>query len=638
MKTKLFFYAFAILFFGTIQLKSQNTPILDFKFNKKDSHSSQNEITIEYNNIEYSKDRYGKESSAGKFNGNDSYIKINYNINPSNTPELSMVAWVKSDFSKKQMVVFSHDDGGYDRTFTIDDRDGGYKWSAFASDVFGAKPVNAKEWTFVAVVFNQNTEQVIVNINGESKKWSSTADEGNEYFYLGASTWSDGSGYFSGLIDDVRFYDVALSENEINNIYKNESKGIEINNMYLQEHYTENSLNADAEIRAGDVDNLGFQWPDNFDPFCGQNTDVHDYPWETNPNDKIGTDRIMVGSSYKNGSNTDGYCNQTNRPENAPVPITFKYPAPTFELSDVVIQMFVDDFQAPVFGSYFQVSVDGKRLTYLEEVINSLRQTGPIGKMVTMGIMQEDIHLFNDGNVELFIDDPLTGAGDGYAIDFVQILLNPKGEYLCIGNIKGIVKDENGNLLQDVILSANNVVNTTSSAGGTFELNEMPIGLIVVSAQKTGYCTQNVAIELNKDQTKEIEIILAKKDVENADYILDELKAKGSVNLYGIHFDSNKDVPNEKSESTLNELYQMLSNNPDIKIKIIGHTDSDGDLNFNKDLSVRRANSVLKWLTNKGIKASRLSAVGLGETAPIASNENTTGKALNRRVEIQLVK
>ena len=66
-----------------------------------------------------------------------------------------------------------------------------------------------------------------------------------------------------------------------------------------------------------------------------------------------------------------------------------------------------------------------------------------------------------------------------------------------------------------------------------------------------------------------------------------------------------------------------------------GHTDSSGPEAYNQGLSERRAASVKKWLTDNGVAASRLEAVGFGETRPKYNNETREGRKLNRRVELQ---
>ena len=78
----------------------------------------------------------------------------------------------------------------------------------------------------------------------------------------------------------------------------------------------------------------------------------------------------------------------------------------------------------------------------------------------------------------------------------------------------------------------------------------------------------------------------------------------------------------------------MLKENADVKVKIVGHTDSDGDENKNLDLSKRRAESVKNTLTKEfGINESRMETDGIGETKPVSKNDTPAGKANNRRVE-----
>jgi outer membrane protein OmpA-like peptidoglycan-associated protein len=113
-----------------------------------------------------------------------------------------------------------------------------------------------------------------------------------------------------------------------------------------------------------------------------------------------------------------------------------------------------------------------------------------------------------------------------------------------------------------------------------------------------------------------------------------KLITEGKLVTYGIYFDVNKDIVKPESYGTLKEIATVLTENPDVRIKIIGHTDSDGADAANLDLSKRRAASVKNELSkNFGIDASRLEPDGKGETEPVAPNDTPANKALNRRVE-----
>jgi OOP family OmpA-OmpF porin len=113
-----------------------------------------------------------------------------------------------------------------------------------------------------------------------------------------------------------------------------------------------------------------------------------------------------------------------------------------------------------------------------------------------------------------------------------------------------------------------------------------------------------------------------------------KLLTEGKLVSYGIYFDINKDVVKPESYGTLKGIAQVLTENPDVKIQIVGHTDSDGSDAANLDLSKRRAASVKTELTKTfSIDASRIETDGKGEGQPIAPNDTPANKALNRRVE-----
>ena len=102
------------------------------------------------------------------------------------------------------------------------------------------------------------------------------------------------------------------------------------------------------------------------------------------------------------------------------------------------------------------------------------------------------------------------------------------------------------------------------------------------------------------------------------------------------HFAGDKSTKEykERNKKVPNDIADVLKENPDVRIKIVGHTDSDGDNAKNLDLSQRRAKSVMNELVKVfGIDASRIETDGMGETKPVAPNDTPVNKALNRRVE-----
>lgn len=109
---------------------------------------------------------------------------------------------------------------------------------------------------------------------------------------------------------------------------------------------------------------------------------------------------------------------------------------------------------------------------------------------------------------------------------------------------------------------------------------------------------------------------------------------EGKFSTTGILFDVNADVIRPESFGVLKDIANVLKENADVKVKVIGHTDSDGEDQKNLQLSQKRAAAVAKALQeNFGIDAARLQTDGKGETVPVGDNKTKEGKALNRRVE-----
>lgn len=113
-----------------------------------------------------------------------------------------------------------------------------------------------------------------------------------------------------------------------------------------------------------------------------------------------------------------------------------------------------------------------------------------------------------------------------------------------------------------------------------------------------------------------------------------KLITEGKLVSYGIYFDVNKADVKAESYSSLNEIAKVLQENAGVRVKIVGHTDSDGDDLKNLDLSRRRGEAVKSSLAKEfGIDPSRMESDGAGESEPVAANDIPVNKALNRRVE-----
>lgn len=113
-----------------------------------------------------------------------------------------------------------------------------------------------------------------------------------------------------------------------------------------------------------------------------------------------------------------------------------------------------------------------------------------------------------------------------------------------------------------------------------------------------------------------------------------KLLTEGKWTTHGILFDVNSDRVKPESYGALKEISTVLGESADVKVQIVGHTDSDGDAAQNLDLSKRRAAAVRTVLMSDfGIDGARLTTDGKGETQPLDTNDTAAGKANNRRVE-----
>jgi OOP family OmpA-OmpF porin len=117
-----------------------------------------------------------------------------------------------------------------------------------------------------------------------------------------------------------------------------------------------------------------------------------------------------------------------------------------------------------------------------------------------------------------------------------------------------------------------------------------------------------------------------------------EVTAAAIVINEKILFEVDKAIIRPESFDLMNEITSVVNDNPRIKkISIEGHTDDDGKAGYNKKLSQKRADSVMKYLVEHGIDAARLVAVGHGEDIPLVANDSDENKEKNRRVEFLIV-
>ena len=115
--------------------------------------------------------------------------------------------------------------------------------------------------------------------------------------------------------------------------------------------------------------------------------------------------------------------------------------------------------------------------------------------------------------------------------------------------------------------------------------------------------------------------------------LYDRMMTDGKFITYGITFDVGKAVIKPESMGEINRIVNLMNENPSLKFEVQGHTDNTGSAATNQTLSEQRAQAIVAKLIEMGVSANRLTAVGKGQTSPLADNSTDEGRAKNRRVE-----
>jgi len=319
-----------------------------------------------------------------------------------------------------------------------------------------------------------------------------------------------------------------------------------------------------------------------------------------------------------------------------PTPIVLMVGALPTKISAVVFQIFADDFQSPVYGSHFQIALNDTRIPNFEYAINSLNQSGPIGKLVSLKLLPEYWPLLKSGTVKLSIDDPTSHVQDGFAVDFVRILVNPH-DFKYQVSLTATVTDASSNKPIVGAMVTAGLSSALTDTQGKCALKGIPAGLVVATANAPGYDQNSVPVDLPAGQSGNAEIHL-RAHQESTAALEQSIEQTGTAAVYGIHFDTGSSKLRADSMPALNAVLGLINGRPGSKWIMAGHTDNQGSDALNIPLSKARAASVISWLTAHGIASDRLDPEGFGSTRPVADNATANGRALNRRVEILVTK
>lgn len=270
---------------------------------------------------------------------------------------------------------------------------------------------------------------------------------------------------------------------------------------------------------------------------------------------------------------------------------------------------------------------------YMSRKLDDNTWSDPINLGYPLNTFKNDISILISpkGDKGYFSSDREGGFGD---LDLYSFNVDKKFKPLPITFIKGKIIDAESKLplfafFQLTDLKKGNIISQMQSKleNGEF-LITVPKNIdFALHAEKEGYMfySRNIYrdnLSLSKDGFLIIEL---------------EKVKPGTFILENIFFEKSKSSLKKSSLVELSKVLKLMQINPDLKIQISGHTDSDGDDDFNLELSINRAKSVVNWLIENSIDKNRLSFKGYGETRPIEENNSIANKAKNRRTELTII-
>ena len=260
-----------------------------------------------------------------------------------------------------------------------------------------------------------------------------------------------------------------------------------------------------------------------------------------------------------------------------------------------------------------------------------------LGKDINTSSMDIAYKITTDGTLAYFSSNRAGGKG-GY--DIYSITLPPEAKpNRNVLTIKGKVTDENNTPLDaDIkwfdLVNNLNVGNLKSDPVTGDYLIALPVGTnYSYYAEKQGYYSVSNEVDISLDSSyNELTVNIKMLSL---NYMAQQ---DTSIKLNNVFFDFNSYDIKPESYIELDRVYKLLKDNPELKVEISAHTDSIGSDYYNLALSQKRAESVVDYLIAKGISSSRFIARGYGRSKPVASNETEEGRALNRRVELKIIK
>ncbi|HPS83784.1 MAG TPA: OmpA family protein [Bacteroidales bacterium] len=287
------------------------------------------------------------------------------------------------------------------------------------------------------------------------------------------------------------------------------------------------------------------------------------------------------------------------------------------------------DSQTLYFSSEGRPGMGGYDIYYARMDDNGTWQK-PVNIGYPINSKYDDVGFFvsTDGKYGYFGSNNMSDGLGGW--DFYSFELYEEARPEKVLFVKGTVKNEQDDKPVEAKIEIKNLT--------TREIKEIPID------QETGEYVAAIKFEsdfmltVKKPDFVYESTYISKEDTSFAEPTsvnvdLEPVQLGKAYRMKDIYYESSSADLTAESKKVLDEFTEFLLENPNIKVKIQGHTDDVGSDAFNLTLSENRAHSVYNYLVSKGISSSRLCYKGYGETQPVDTNDTEAGRAMNRRTE-----